>query len=1008
MKSFIRMALLAFSAALPALAQAEDIDLFVGTPPSGAEAPNVLIILDNTGNWSTPFENQIAALSSVVGALPPDRFRLGLMLFSETGGNDAGNSGAYVRAAIRPLTAGNKVLMQNLVLSLDKNADKGNAGKAGKAMWEAYLYFAGLAPHAGNQKAKTDYTGNRGINAASDAIYALAGNALASKAGTRYNRPVVSGCAKNYIIYISNGAAQDSSNDITEATAALLALGGATTPIPLSPSGSQINVADEWARFMKQSPEAITTYTLDINKVTSGQGPGWTALLQSMARVSSGKYFDVAASGTQIADALGVIFSEIQGTNTAFASVSLPVSVNTQGTYLNQVFIGMFRPDEDAYPRWFGNLKQYKLGRDGTNLRLFDAADRPAINTSTGFVSECARSFWTPATVDSYWAFRPVQTCLTVPGSDASNSPDGNIVEKGAQAHRLRSATSRSMFTCSGNCAGGLSAFNTGNTAITQAALGAASASERNDLINWTRGQDLKDENGNGLTSDMRPSVHGDVVHSRPVALNYGSATSPQVVVFYGANDGALRAVNGNRSSMFGTAAAGDELWSFIPPEFHGSLKRLYDNNVLVKYPGQAGLNPTPLPKPYGMDGAVAAYKDGNTAWIYASMRRGGRALYAFDVSAPGSPTLKWKRGCPNNFPASGTVSDSDCSSGLSGIGQTWSTPKLFQAAGYGSGSSPLLVVGGGYDTCEDADPHACGSSTKGNKLYVFDADSGALVRSFDTDRSVVADVTLVPGANGTSIYGYTADLGGNVYRLNIGSGVPSTWTLTKVAALGCATGGTCAANRKFMFAPDVVADGAGYVLLIGSGDREKPLASYTRATATTNYFFMLKDQPGNSTWLSSESERCSGSALCLNSLHAIAGSSTPSDAELAAKKGWYLSLSPTEQVVTSALTVFGVVTFSTHQPAVATAGVCTSLGDARVYNINYLNAEGIDGPRYADLTGDGLPPSPVAGMVTLDDGSTEPFVIGANPESALDDGRQRRQSSILQPTTRVYWSVEE
>ena len=48
--------------------------------------------------------------------------------------------------------------------------------------------------------------------------------------------------------------------------------------------------------------------------------------------------------------------------NSVFASASLPVSVNTQGTFLNQVYIGVFRPDADALPRWPGNLKQYKLG----------------------------------------------------------------------------------------------------------------------------------------------------------------------------------------------------------------------------------------------------------------------------------------------------------------------------------------------------------------------------------------------------------------------------------------------------------------------------------------------------------------------------------------------------------------------------------------------------------------------------------------------------------------------
>ena len=131
-----------------------------------------------------------------------------------------------------------------------------------------------------------------------------------------------------------------------------------------------------------------------------------------------------------------------------FASVSLPISVNTEGTYLNQVYIGMFRPDEDGFPRWPGNLKQYKLGIVSNQLRTLDADNIQAINTSTGFITECARSFWTPTTADTYWTFRPQGGC-TIAGTnyDNSNFPDGKIVEKGAQAYVLRSTTTRTVQT---------------------------------------------------------------------------------------------------------------------------------------------------------------------------------------------------------------------------------------------------------------------------------------------------------------------------------------------------------------------------------------------------------------------------------------------------------------------------------------------------------------------------------------------------------------------------------
>ncbi len=61
------------------------------------------------------------------------------------------------------------------------------------------------------------------------------------------------------------------------------------------------------------------------------------------------------------------------------------------------------------------------------------------------------------------------------------------------------------------------------------------------------------------------------------------------------------------------------------------------------------------------------------------------------------------------------------------------------------------------------------------------------------------------------------------------------------------------------------------------------------------------------------------------------------------------------------------------------------NLGLARVYNVSYLNAAGQNSnhERSQELPPDiGLPPSPVAGTVTLDDGRTVPFCIGCTAQT--------------------------
>jgi len=1047
-KKFFYGALLAVGLAGSLAATAEDIDLFVQPPGAVAGVPNVLILLDNTANWSrnvggqSIFINEIAALVSTLNDLPVDpvtgaaRFRVGLMMFTETGNPNNNIDGGYVRAAIRDMNAANKSLYMNLLNSLHVTNDRSNGGKAGLTFAEAYRYFDGGPPRSGNNKQKTDYTGNVSGTLASRAVYALPGNAINGFVGTPYNSPIADGdCGGNYIIYISNGAAQDNNADTTTATTLLaqaaLAAGipGSTTAIPISPSGSQNNVADEWSRFMYRSPRNIVTYTVDVDRVTTGQGPGWSALLRSIAGVSNGKYFDVGSTGggAQIADALGRIFSEIQAVNSVFASVALPVSVNTQGTYLNQVYVGQFRPDADAYPRWAGNLKQYKLGLVDGALRTLDADDAGAINPATGFISECARSFWTPSTTDLYWQFRPAGGCLAVPNSDFSNYPDGNIVDKGAQAHRLRSATAtgRNLRTCKGNCSAGLINFSTTTILPEDLGLGAAETTERNALVSWQRGQDLYDENLNGNTTEMRPSAHGDVVHSRPVAINYGTDAVPKVVVFYGGNDGVLRAVNGNRQAAIGTSpsrAAGDEMWSFVPPEFFGRIKRLRDNTMPIRFTGSIE-PPVRGPKPYGMDGPIVGYTNAGDTWIFTAMRRGGRVLYAFDVSGiaedtPVAPTLKWRRGCPN------LSNDDGCSSDYEGLGQTWSEPKVLKTLGH---SGPMLIMGGGYDPCEDSDPHSCSSpyAAKGRGVYVINADTGARLKLLATDRPVVGDVFVVPdGSTGLARLAYAADTGGNVYRISgatanapLGGTAPADWTITKIASLGCDGASDvsptidCPMNRKFLYGPDVLFEDGIYYLLLGSGDREKPIRNFTAALGVQNYFFMIKDSPASATWLSDENATCGSDILCLDSLVVIDGADNPDAADLLASKGWALELRAGEQAVTSAITVFGATTFSTHEPTLPVPGACTSnLGTARVYNVRFRNAAAIAPSvnRDAEVSGGGLPPSPVAGQVTLDSGVTVPFIIGASPTSPLESSLPSAPATGSQPRAITYWFIEK
>ncbi len=466
----------------------EDIDLFNSNPNIASQRPNVLIFVDNTANWNQAFTNEVSALVSTVNGLT-DQFNVGVMLLVETGNPNDSVDGSYVRAAVRQMTTANKNALSNLVSHIDITEDKGNNATYGLAMAEAYRYFGGITSVSGFGKAKRDYAGNTYGTSYSQAVYALSGNAYTSAASSTYVSPISDACQKNFIIVISNGPAGDNSSSTSTATTALTDAGGSTTTISLTPNGEESNISDEWAQFLsthdinsaQSGTQTVSTYTVDVDPVTTGQGPSHTALLKSMANKGKGKYFSVSSStsSASIADALNKIFTEIQAVNSVFASSTLPVSVNVRGTYLNQVYMGIFRPDGNSSPRWPGNLKQYQLGViDGTNnLQLVDRTPLPVENASTGFITPTAKSFWTATS--TFWDASYYPDAQGSGGT--SDLPDGDIVEKGGAAQRLRSIyatsqTARNLYTCNGTCTSNSllsgTPFATSNTNITATSLG--------------------------------------------------------------------------------------------------------------------------------------------------------------------------------------------------------------------------------------------------------------------------------------------------------------------------------------------------------------------------------------------------------------------------------------------------------------------------------------------------------------------------------------------------------
>ncbi len=994
MKTLSRLKLFVLSlycglAVLAPRAMAEDIDIFLGASGGSAAAPNVMILVDNSIDWVSDTPNgksKFMAISAVLNSITTP-MNVGLAMFTPPSNP---NSGTYIRFAPRDVSiAANRTALQNLLAKISDNANVGVEANGAKnesaAYYEIYKFFSSLPPRSGllSRNSNADASGNNGTYPGATAFSQGMTSGFAFKANGSYNS-LVTACSRSYIIYIvaNNSGTGAAGQQIYE---------GVNAGPQLLPA--RAGWADEWTHFLHgQASPQVTTYVLDAYYPDDNQDAGYSRDLDAEAKQGGGSYTHVR-NQTDITNSLLKIFAEIKAVNSTFASASLPVNTTNRAQNLNQVFIPMFRPDPDAKPLWMGNLKQYQLILSGTDVVLGDNSSPPipAVNPVTGFPTDCATSFWTTDS-GSYWSTvpetpSPAGMCTSTAFNKFSDAPDGPFVEKGGVAEVIRKgnnppstnttptwAVNRTVYTQFG---AGLTAFNTTSTGLAA------------PVVNFILGQDVNDENGNLNKTETRPSLHGDAVHSRPSPIDYGGTTG--VTVYYGANDGTLRAVD---------SATGHERWAFIAPEFNSKLQRLKDNSPRVVYPNQpAGITPTPMPKDYFFDGSIGVYQnaDNSKIWIYPSMRRGGRMIYALDVTNPASPVYKWKVGCPN------LTNDIGCTAGMTLIGQTWSKPAIATSVlGY---AGPVVIVGGGYDGCEDADSATPPCTTpKGAGVYVIDAFTGAVIKSFATTRSVAADVALLASATpGVVDHAYAVDTGGNIYRIDFAAQTAS-WTIHRVAY-------TNGAGRKFLFAPALLPTSGGKVYLaLGSGDREHPLQSQYPYAGVVNRFYVYLDD------LASTSTNNLDNPATMSDFTAGSTCATPGILPTSSLKGWFMNLNqngPGEQTVTLAVIAGGMAVFSTNRPIPPVAGACTTtLGEARGYWVNLFNGSGgigvtgtCGGTPSSVFVGGGLPPSPIIGTVPVN-GKPVTIIIGAPQRTGASSSSispQRLKPAITSKRKRVY-----
>lgn len=726
--------------------------------------------------------------------------------------------------------------------------------------------------------------------------------------------PIESSCQANYLVLMSDGQANGNSTTTINNAKTLISGSCVSRDSGEQTDGETCGVEiARWLRNTDQSSTLDDDNTVITHTVGFALQGNNTArrFLADVATAGGGKAY-TADDASALASAFSSIIQDALASDTTFVSATAPVNSFNRQDHKDQLYFSLFRPS--STDRWPGNLKRYRMGIQNGSPLVLDADGSAAIDANSGFFRSSARSWW-------------------------SSGNDGSNVVLGGAANKLPSPTSRNLWT-------NINGDTTLNRIETLTAAQTGFGTNHNNWINYIRGY----ETG---TTTARNAL-GDPIHATPSVVtyqctgtvdSYGNCSSEKQSVIVGTNEGFVQ--------MFDTNT-GAEQFAFMPKELLGNIGRLAAN----------ASNPD-LSHVYGMDNSVTVWthdenKDGEIngsdfVYAYATMGRGGRNIYALDITNPTVPKLKWQiQGGSGAF---------------SRLGQTWSAPVKAKVK-VGATVRDVLIFAGGYDTNQDKKPAPANVRRidgMGNDLFIVDAESGARLWSasaagIDMKYSVPSRVSVigletddagkaVVNKEGLVTQIFVGDMGGQVWRFLINNGSSGNGLATGKVFASIASD-TAATARRFYHEPAIALINANnkvnLTVSIGSGYRGHPLDKIIQ-----DRFYSFRTEDLNAL----------GATLTEGDLYdasSLTKDNTVGQQALLNKSGWYINLAANgEKVLSSTMVIGGELYFNTYQPVTAQDACRANTGISRGYRVNLLDGTAVNSYRYSTLKGSTLPSNP-------------------------------------------------
>ncbi|MBL8327541.1 MAG: pilus assembly protein [Rubrivivax sp.] len=509
-------------------------------------------------------------------------------------------------------------------------------------------------------------------------------------------------------------------------------------------------------------------------------------------------------------------------------------------------------------------------------------------------------------------------------------------------------------------------AFRLANLSATQqSALDTSyrSGADGGDYLNYLRGDRTHERSStasgsakayrdrSGLVGDIgnfkaRPVGRPDAPYSSSSNPGYGTfksswATRP-TVVYVGTNAGVLHAVNGSLSG----AQAGRELFAYVPGALFAGPSATPATNGL-----QAVGNPNF--QHYNFIDATPAVADvdlgrtvggSGTDWrtlLIGGLGKGGRALYALDITDPGSITTEAQAASRVLW----EFTDPD-------LGFTYGEPAVVKTRKHGW----VVIVGSGYNNANGR-----------GYLFIINPRTGALLEKIDTGAGNPANQAglahiqafILDRTDGTADSVYAGDLLGNLWRWDLTATSGSLPAPLLMAHLRDGSGNPLSVTARPLVVvhPD---SGLRYVT-VGTG---RLLHSSDASSSQVQRYFAYVDGNGARFGASNGSQLPSGVSFPIQTskLKQLTDLTKKAVIDLNTQAGWFVDFGAVAggggwRMISDATSFYGVVAFSIMQPG-GVVNPCEPTGNSRVYAIDLgsgqsrLQAGGSTAPFLATLPG--------------------------------------------------------